>query len=145
MNSDREIPRDNEPSDTRRTAALNVTMPPCSESDVQPTEDAIGSAVPVCDRGTLTVVNGAEVGAIYRLGSSTVLGRSFECEIRITDMGVSRRHALIVQESETHYVVQDLGSRNGTTLRGRTITREPLLDGDRIGVGPVFFRFARLK
>ncbi len=129
-------------TEPRRTAPLNATMPPCSEKDVQPTEDAIDSAVPVCDRGTLTMVNGGHIGAVYRLGSVTVLGRSFECDVRINDMGVSRRHARITQESETRYVVQDLGSRNGTSIRGRAVTREALSDGDRLGIGPIVFRFA---
>jgi diguanylate cyclase (GGDEF)-like protein len=57
-------------------------------------------------------------------------------------VGVSRRHAVIEQQGETDYVVRDLGSRNGTTVRGRPVTRCRLVDGDRIGVGPVFFRFA---
>jgi diguanylate cyclase (GGDEF)-like protein len=55
---------------------------------------------------------------------------------------VSRRHALITQSGETEYYAQDLGSRNGTTVRGRPVTRARLTDGDRIGIGPVFFRFA---
>jgi diguanylate cyclase (GGDEF)-like protein len=97
---------------------------------------------PICDRGTLTMVSGNEAGSVHRLGASSVIGRSPECEIHIDHVGVSRRHARIVQESETQYVVQDLGSRNGTTVRGRPVTRARLEDGDRIGVGPIFFRFA---
>jgi diguanylate cyclase (GGDEF)-like protein len=134
-----------EPTDVRRqTPPLDATMPPSSSMQMAlpGTEDAIMSATPVCDRGTLTMVSGAEAGAVYRLGESTVLGRSQDCEIRISDVGVSRRHALIVQQSGTDYVVQDLGSRNGTTVRGRTITKCRLVDGDRIGIGPIFFRFA---
>jgi two-component system cell cycle response regulator len=97
---------------------------------------------PVCDRGTLTMVSGAEAGLVWRLGASSVVGRSPDCEIHIDHAGVSRRHARIFQESETEYVVQDLGSHNGTTVRGRSVTRGRLEDGDRIGFGPVFFRFA---
>jgi diguanylate cyclase (GGDEF)-like protein len=96
----------------------------------------------VCDRGTLTMVSGPEAGSVYRLGASTVLGRSLDCEIRIAEVGVSRRHALIEQQGSIDYVLQDLGSRNGTTVRGRQITKCRLTDGDRIGIGPIFFRFA---
>jgi len=98
--------------------------------------------VPICDRGTLTMVSGNEAGSVHRLGASSVVGRSPDCEIHIDHAGVSRRHARIVQESETQYVVQDLGSRNGTTVRGQPVTRARLTDGDRIGFGPIFFRFA---
>src|SRR5437868_3489714 len=109
-----------EPTGVRRQAPLDATMPPSSSMQMAlpGTEDAIMSATPVCDRGTLTMVSGSEAGAVYRLGESTVLGRSQDCEVRINDVGVSRRHALIVQQSGTDYVVQDLGSRNGTTVRG---------------------------
>jgi len=102
---------------------------------------AFGPA-PICDRGTLTMVSGTEAGSVYRLAATSIVGRSPECEIHIDHAGISRRHAKIIREGETEYVVQDLGSRNGTTVRGRVITRCPLVDGDRIGFGPVFFRFA---
>jgi diguanylate cyclase (GGDEF)-like protein len=123
--------------------APNVTLPPATTPTLLPgTEDSLLSAVPICDRGTLTMVSGAEAGSVYRLGASTVIGRSPDCEVRVTDAGVSRRHASIIQQGETDYLVQDLGSRNGTTVRGRAVTRSLLTDGDRIGFGPVFFRFA---
>ena len=88
------------------------------------------------------MVSGTEAGSVYRLGASTVIGRSLDCEVRIFDVGVSRRHALLEQQGDTDYVVQDLGSRNGTTVRGRPVTKCRLVDGDRIGIGPVYFRFA---
>jgi diguanylate cyclase (GGDEF)-like protein len=131
------------PTEVRRNP-LDATMPPSStvQAALPGTEDSIVTAVPVCDRGTLTMVSGAEAGSVYRLGAATAIGRSLDCEVRIFDVGVSRRHAVIEQQGETDYVVQDLGSRNGTTVRGRPVTRCRLVDGDRIGVGPVFFRFA---
>src|SRR5262249_55560899 len=133
-----------EPTGVRRHAPLDATMPPASsvQTALPGTEDAIITATPVCDRGTLTMVSGSDAGAVYRLGESTVLGRSQDCEIRINDVGVSRRHAVVLQQGGTDYVVQDLGSRNGTTVRGRPITKCRLVDGDRIGIGPIFFRFA---
>jgi diguanylate cyclase (GGDEF)-like protein len=127
-----------------RKNTLDATLPPAPNPDNEQTgtEDAIPSAMPVCDRGTLTMVSGTEAGSVYRLGTTTVVGRSLDCQIKIHESGVSRRHALITQSGETDYYVQDLGSRNGTTVRGRPVTRAHLTDGDRIGVGPVFFRFA---
>src|SRR5689334_1433276 len=49
---------------------LDVTLPPAPNPDDEQTgtEDAIPSAMPVCDRGTLTMVSGTEAGSIYRLG-----------------------------------------------------------------------------
>jgi diguanylate cyclase (GGDEF)-like protein len=113
-----------------------------AEAIAETTATAHFGPAPVCDRGTLTMVTGAEAGSVYRLGSLSVAGRAPDCEIHIDHAGVSRRHARIFQETATAYVVQDLGSHNGTTVRGRPVTRSRLLDGDRIGFGPVFFRFA---
>ena len=128
----------------RRGAALDATLPPSSsiQTALPGTEDTILSAQPICDRGTLTMVTGSEAGSVHRLGTTTVVGRSLDCEIRVFDVGVSRRHAMITQQGDMDYTVQDLGSRNGTTVRGKPITKCRLEDGDRIGVGPVFFRFA---
>jgi diguanylate cyclase (GGDEF)-like protein len=81
---------------------------------------------------------------MYRLAQDEVLiGRANECQIRLEDLGASRRHARIVREQGDIYVLHDLGSRNGTTVHGATIKEHRLADGDRIGIGPsVFFRFA---
>jgi two-component system cell cycle response regulator len=90
----------------------------------------------------LTMVSGSEAGAVYPLGPTTIVGRALDCAIQIHNPGVSRHHAQIVRESETEYVVQDLGSRNGLSVRGRAVLRCRLSDGDRVGFGPVYFRFA---
>lgn len=63
-----------------------------------------------------------------------VLGRSRECEVRVSDLNVSRRHAEI-REQDDHWILVDLGSTNGTLLNGRKIDREQLTNGDTITVG----------
>jgi diguanylate cyclase (GGDEF)-like protein len=137
---DHRTPTD-EPEPPSKQVAHRATLPP-SQGEIPPTEDTLPKAAPVCDRGTLTMVSGAEAGIVFRLGAQTYIGRALECDIRVEDVGVSRRHAVVTQEADTAYVVQDLGSRNGTTVRGRPATREYLADGDRVGIGPIQFRFA---
>jgi diguanylate cyclase (GGDEF)-like protein len=88
------------------------------------------------------MVSGPRVGSVVRLFASNMMGRSRQSDIRIDDPTVSRRHARIVRDDERGYLLQDLGSRNGTLVRGRPITRCRLIDGDWIGVGPVIFRFS---
>jgi DNA-binding winged helix-turn-helix (wHTH) protein len=71
----------------------------------------------------------------------TILGRAEEADIRFDLPGVSRRHARIDVEGET-VTLEDLGSRNGTHLRGERISaRTPLTDGDEIRLGPVTLTF----
>jgi DNA-binding winged helix-turn-helix (wHTH) protein len=54
---------------------------------------------------------------------------------------ISRRHARITVDGADAYL-EDLGSKNGTSVRGRSITRrEKLADGDAISLGGVVLVF----
>lgn len=57
---------------------------------------------------------------------------------------VSRRHARIMRRN-AQYVIEDLGSTNGTFInRGRRLLpgdKQPLRDGDEIIIGKTFLRF----
>ena len=104
-----------------------------------PTLDAIAKAAPVVrDRATFTVVSGPNAGAIHSLVTDeNVIGRGKECTLRIVDPGISRRHARVVRQAPGKYVVEDLGSSNGTSVGGARIAgQHPLVEGDRVGVGP---------
>jgi hypothetical protein len=63
-----------------------------------------------------------------------VLGRSRDCDLRVNDLNVSRRHAEIREQGD-RWILVDLGSTNGTLLNGRKIDREQLSDGDAITLG----------
>jgi hypothetical protein len=69
-------------------------------------------------------------------GATFAIGRADECEVRIDDPSVSRRHALlVVGEAIT---VQDLGSRNGVRALGRTLSANetvPIVPGVVFEVG----------
>jgi hypothetical protein len=67
-------------------------------------------------------------------GSRALLGRSKECDVRISDPNVSRRHAEVRQEGSTYWIV-DLDSTNGVLVNGRREKRAKLDDGDRITLG----------
>jgi DNA-binding winged helix-turn-helix (wHTH) protein len=65
----------------------------------------------------------------------TILGRDHLAGIRIPSESVSRRHARIVI-AQTAATLEDLGSKNGTYLRGERIEgRKSLEDGDSIQIG----------
>jgi DNA-binding winged helix-turn-helix (wHTH) protein len=70
-----------------------------------------------------------------------VIGRDDAVALWIDDDLVSRRHARIVVD-ETGAVLEDLGSKNGTLLRGQRI-RSParLVDEDLITIGPASMIF----
>jgi hypothetical protein len=72
-----------------------------------------------------------------------VLGRDPDCAIPIDDATVSRHHARIVIAGGDA-ALEDLGSKNGTFLRGaRVAGSESLRDGDAIQVGPAALVFRR--
>ncbi|HEX5584458.1 DUF3662 and FHA domain-containing protein [Gaiella sp.] len=94
------------------------------------------------ERATLTVN-----GRVVPLSADrVVIGRSRECDLRVDDGNVSRRHVELVREGESSWVVVDLGSTNGTELNGRKVQRRtPLDDGDRITIGSTELLFERTR
>ncbi len=73
-------------------------------------------------------------GTRHQISRATlVLGRSTEADVRIDDLGVSRRHCEI--RTGTPSTIQDLGSTNGIVVDGQHTTRAALRDGSRIVVG----------
>ncbi|MEK6274408.1 MAG: DUF3662 and FHA domain-containing protein [Actinomycetota bacterium] len=73
---------------------------------------------------------------------SAVIGRSKDCDIRLADPNVSRRHAELRQEG-TAYWILDLGSTNGLTVNGRRQKRAKLEHDDRITIGSTDLVFRR--
>ena len=89
----------------------------------------------------LELSGGPETGRVILLDRRTlVIGRGVEADVRLTDTGVSRRHAEIQVDGEQVRVV-DLASTNGTTVNGRTIDSIVLRDQDRIGLGTTVLTF----
>jgi two-component system cell cycle response regulator len=108
------------------------------------TERTLTVAVPEGDaRASVTVLTGVGAGRIIALKQrSVVLGRAPTTDVKLDDLAVSRAHARISCEGDT-YIIQDLGSANGTFLRGARIVRARLVSGDRVQLGPrAILRFA---
>lgn len=108
---------------------------------VEPVEAApVGEAETEVVREVVTLtVEGRTVPVTSR---SVVLGRSRECDVRLSDANVSRRHAELQQEGTAYWIV-DLGSTNGTELNGARVSRAKLSDGDRITLGGTDVVFGR--
>jgi hypothetical protein len=71
---------------------------------------------------------------------STTIGRSTECDCMVTHPSVSRRHAELRRAGE-HWLLRDLGSRNGTRLNGTRVTEETQVrPGDQLSLGGVRYR-----
>jgi DNA-binding winged helix-turn-helix (wHTH) protein len=83
--------------------------------------------------------SGREVGLP---DGDTLIGRAEDCAVRIDSGRISRHHARIVVDGDGTATIEDLGSKNGTFLRGRRLTgAADLLDGDEIAVGSALLVF----
>jgi pSer/pThr/pTyr-binding forkhead associated (FHA) protein len=68
------------------------------------------------------------------------IGRAAECEVRLADTSVSRRHAEI-RAAGDGWTVVDLGSTNGTKVNGAVVSERRLKDGDTVSVGDSHLKF----
>jgi hypothetical protein len=84
----------------------------------------------------LVVVEPAEhSGRTYALGSEVTLGRAAGCQITLDDNYVSQLHARVFAR-DGRYLVEDLGSTNGTYLNRQKVSGPMAIDpGDRLQVG----------
>lgn len=67
------------------------------------------------------------------------LGRTEETDICIPDPSISTHHALLVYGEDDDYVIQDLGSTNGTRVNGVSSGQDPvpLSHGDILQIGGI--------
>ncbi len=112
---------------------------------VKPTPGAAQSAPLSEKKATLSVLVGGEVGATFTLGpNATLVGRSPEAHVTLEDDGISRSHARILRRGD-QYLIEDLGSTNGTYVGGQRITgTTALVESARIQLGNTILRFALL-
>ncbi len=77
----------------------------------------------------------------YELGEYTTIGRMPGNTIQLLDPLVSKVHAQITRTQSGDYELRDLGSLNGTYIRGERIVVHKLSPGDEIMIGSLVFRF----
>jgi hypothetical protein len=70
-----------------------------------------------------------------------VLGRSRDVDVQIEDPNISRRHAEVVQQGSTWWVI-DLGSTNGVEVEGHRVQRARLDDGTSFVIGETTVTFS---
>lgn len=70
-----------------------------------------------------------------------LIGRDPTCDVRIDNVGISRHHARI-EKHDNIYTLFDLGSSNGTYVKGQKITQYNLNSGDEINIWnfSIFFK-----
>ena len=71
--------------------------------------------------------------------SELVLGRSPACDVVLSSVAVSRRHAQLFFR-DGNWLIRDLGSTNCTTVNGARLGRCRLRPGDRVALGDALLR-----
>lgn len=66
-------------------------------------------------------------------GGSALIGRGADCSLRVLDERVSRHHARLVYHDA--WVLEDVGSSNGTFIDGRPVISYPLRGRHRVRLG----------
>lgn len=87
---------------------------------------------------SLIQVNGPNKGRVFHLetGFPELIGRAAN-KIKLRDSRISRKHAQVhIQQGQ--WIIEDLGSSNGTYVNDKKVTGPaPLKEGDRIRIGRV--------
>ena len=90
---------------------------------------------------TLVLLQGGEAKPYPIASGRVVLGRQPDCDIQLDSNMVSRKHAELIADGDS-FILNDLGSGNGSYINGKRITEQTVLKNqDRIKLGPMLFRF----
>lgn len=119
-------------------------LPEANTMDVSVRSDTSPISLPsAVDRAVLLRMDGIQAGLIVGVERFPfTVGRHTTNELRVDDDSISRSHARISRIGN-EYFVEDLGSRNGTFVAGKRITRAKLDHDCWVQFGPrVSFRFS---
>lgn len=119
---------------------MNPTQETIEEPDWDDVTVGIGSTQEIdrpSNRARLIALAGPQAGRVYELDGQAEVGRHLEAAVRIDSSDVSRHHATIYQDPSGAWVIEDLGSRNGTLVNRAPLVEESrvLSYGDRIQFG----------
>lgn len=89
----------------------------------------------------LRVVNGTDAGRVVDAPpEGVIIGRSPQADIVLQGARLSRQHVCIYQRRGKDWIIEDLGSRNGTLVNGVPVAKGLLYPGDRIDMSAVTLR-----
>ncbi|MBO6655714.1 MAG: GGDEF domain-containing protein [Pseudomonadales bacterium] len=90
----------------------------------------------------LVMIRGDFIGQVYELNDDTTLiGRSDDVDLTISDTSISRKHAQIVHRPDGFFL-SDLGSTNGSFINKEAVfDHSQLAEGDKVAIGHVVFKF----
>lgn len=121
--------------DAPRPAAASVAI---NTDDVATT--TVRAALP---KFALRAQTGRILGRSFPLTGPTLVGRAPDCQLRLEDASLSRKHAKLIPTNEG-VVIEDLGSTNGSFHNGKRVQRAVAVPGDEIGFDTLRFKLFEL-
>ena len=89
----------------------------------------------------IVVTLGGNEVARYTLDKEEIsIGRAELNDVRVNNLSVSRKHAVIRREKDRYYLV-DLESANGSFVNGTRVARSEIFNNDQIGIGKHILHF----
>jgi len=123
-------------------------VPSASLSDREEVRLGPSSAAPrvVLAAGRARSANdGPPTPQAFEVGTTPiVVGRDAACDVVLNHPTISREHARIALVDGVHQV-EDLGSMNGTFVRGERVGKATLGEGDVVRIGPYALTFTRAR
>jgi len=84
----------------------------------------------------LTVIGGSGIGRKFPLGRVLCIGRGMDMDVRLDDLTASKQHARLLRDTVGGFILEDLGSSNGTFVNELQMgPTHNLRDGDEIRIG----------
>lgn len=122
--------------------ALDAQRPP---GPPMPELDDVGATTvrAALPKYALRAQTGRMLGRSYPLAGATFVGRAPDCQLRLDDSNLSRKHAKLIPTNEG-VVIEDLGSTNGSFHNGKRVQRAVARAGDEIGFDTLRFRVLEL-
>src|SRR5216117_664272 len=81
------------------------------------------------------LVSGNDQQREHELGAINTIGRHPDNTLQILDRIVSKEHAQVIRQPDGRYLFRDLGSLNGSFLRGERVNEHILQENDEIMLG----------
>ena len=120
----------------RRAARPNATSTPAPSASPTRAVSAPTSVGTIAAR-LVVVAPASMAGHTFVVEGETTIGRGAGCAVAIDDAHVSKLHARVYPH-EGSWLVEDLGSTNGTELDGEPIVAPtPIAIGGRISIGEI--------
>ena len=124
--------------------ALDALRPPGSGVTLPELDDVGATTVRAAlPKYALRAQTGRMLGRSYPLTGVAIVGRAPDCQLRLEDSNLSRKHAKLIPTNEG-VVIEDLGSTNGSFHNGKRVQRAVAQAGDEIGFDTLRFRLLEL-